>query len=113
MKGVTLALGILLGVLWLVGLSQGATPWLVWWDLVAAVITIVLAVTLVRSVGQFSNLDGAVGVGLLVLWIIALNARATTWLVWSTFVFGIAYLIAASSMVGHVGRRTVGRPSHA
>ncbi len=111
MKAVMIVLAIALGILWIAGLSAGASGWLVWLDFVGALWALGAGIAPDRR-GTLSNGSAfAIGVGLLVLWIIGLGVHATIWMAWWTFAFGVAFIIAGA--VGARSTSAIGRPSHA
>ncbi len=101
LRGTSIALGIGLVILWLVGLSDHATLWLTWLDGLAGLAAFGVAavasdqatggatVTMARTAG------GPLGIslGLYILWIIGLATHAERWLTWWTFAFACAFLI--------------------
>src|SRR5262249_34500726 len=107
-----LGLGIGLGILWLAGLSAHAAPWLVWINFVIAVLSILTAAAPATGPSLVKVTPFLYGVALLLLWIIGLGVRASYWMVWWTFAFGIVYLIygvAASRPEQHIGRPAGGQ----
>jgi hypothetical protein len=107
---VLLALG--LGLVWLAGLRVGATPWLVWLDFVAALLALGNAFMPAEAGGLVRASPIAIGVALLVLWIVALIVGAVPWLAWWTFAFGVAFVIfGLVSMGSRPIDRTTLRPT--
>jgi len=104
-RGVSVALGIGLIILWIAGLSAHATPWLAWLDGVAGLAAIVLGLTAVRMAAFGVAAWGLVALGLFVLWIIGLAAHGPLWLAWWTFAFACAFVILAASSVSGSDRR--------
>jgi len=94
-RGISLILAVGLIILWLVGLSQHATPWLTWLDGLGALFGFAIAggaaVVMARHVGSAASI--VLGIGLGVLWIIGLAEHREGWLVWWTFAFACAYLV--------------------
>jgi hypothetical protein len=106
-----LAIGLV--VLWLAALSQHATSWLTWADVVAALCAFAIAAGAGASVtpGSSATLPLALSVGLAVLWIIGLASHASSWLAWWTFAFACAFLlIGVADGVGSTRQMTRPRP---
>jgi hypothetical protein len=102
----SIALGIGLVVLWLVGLWNGATAWLTWLNGVGGLVAFGIAASVTpRVVGAAAGSPIALSVGLFALWIIALITHATTWLTWWTFAFACAFLMVGMAG-GYVARPT-------
>lgn len=93
MRAGLIILGLALGLLWVVGLSAGAASWLVWLDFVAAVIALLAGLIPQSAASALKGAPFFVGIGLLVLWIIALASAVVPWMTWWTFAFGIAFLL--------------------
>jgi hypothetical protein len=93
MRGGMVLLGLGLGVLWIVGLSYGATSWLVWLDFAAAIAS--LATVLAPDSAPWVLRGGpfAIAAALFVLWAVGLAGGATPWLAWWTFGFAMAFLL--------------------
>jgi len=94
-RGVSVALGIGLAILWLVGLNYHAAAWLTWLDGVGALIAFGIGASLNERLSP-SVVGGApiaLSLGLFVLWIVGLVMSVETWLVWWTFVFACAFLL--------------------
>jgi hypothetical protein len=96
MRAGLVILGLGLVILWIVGLSEHATPWLDWLLLLGALLSFSTAG--VTSLGRAAERRGfalagpfTLSVGLLILWIIGLATGATAWLAWWTFAFAIGY----------------------
>src|SRR5262245_24316318 len=95
LRGISIALGIGLIVLWLVGVNNQATLWLTWLDGIAALWAFTLGASIVPGRSGLSATAGAplaLSLGLYVLWGIGLLTRAEPWLAWWTFVFACAFL---------------------
>jgi hypothetical protein len=93
-RATSIALGIGLLVLWIVGLSHRATPWLTWMDGVAALAAFGIAGSMMGgSLGVVSGGPMGLGIALGVLWIIGLARHDVSWLVWWTFAFGCAFVL--------------------
>jgi hypothetical protein len=88
-----LAIGLV--ILWLVGLSQHATAWLTWLDVVGALFGFAIAAGAGPQVarGFAGGAPIALAIGLGVLWIIGLATHAEAWLTWWTFAFACAFLL--------------------
>jgi hypothetical protein len=115
-------LGIGLGLLWLAGLYNHATSWLVWLTFASAILSLLFglmpetvsgAAPGKRS-GTLMRMPPFVQTAvLLVLWIIGLASGATSWLTWWTFAFAIAYGLlglGTSLPESRAGRPTVTGP---
>ncbi len=102
-RGSSIVLGAGLVILWLVGLANGASPWLTWMTLLGGVFSFGLAAAIVPNRGGFAVAAGApiaLAIFLSVLWIVALTIGATGWLAWWTFAFACAYLILGLLAIG-------------
>jgi hypothetical protein len=99
-RGSSIALGIALGILWIVGLSEHATGWLTWLNGLAAVCAFGISTIDERTATtqMLVGLPIALAVGLFVLWIVALAVGAEAWLAWWTFAFA-----CCSLLIGIVG----------
>ncbi len=105
-RGISIALGIGLIILWITGLSQHATAWLTWLDGIAGLCAFGIAGVIRPGVaGSLAASPIALSVGLFVLWIIALAIGASGWLSWWTFVFACAFLL-----LGIAGGASLRRP---
>jgi hypothetical protein len=104
-RGVSIALGIGLVILFIVGLGRHATPWLTWLDGLAALFAFVLAGAGAATVATALGGGGvfALAIGLGVLWIIGLSTHAVVWLTWFTFAFACGFLLLG--MVESVGHK--------
>ena len=90
-------LGAILGILWVVGLSTGATFWLAWMIALAALACFGTTSPVPEQragVIAAPNL-GLVAAGLAACWIIGLLTSATGWLVWCCFAGALAALSVA------------------
>ncbi len=107
----SVVLGAGLVVLWIVGLNQGATMWLTWLLGLAGLTSIVVAAMLPAQHGREGAKPPALlGFTLFGIWIVAIAARATSWLTWWTFALGFAYLVVAALEAhqgGEVHRRAM------
>jgi hypothetical protein len=92
---VSLAVATLL--LWLVGLVDDATSWMVWLNGVAAILTLLLVPVTRDNVGPLGVSLGPalIGVGLIVMFLVGLATGASAWLTWFTLAFGLGYLMFA------------------
>jgi hypothetical protein len=108
LRGLSIALGIGLVVLFMVGLGRNATPWLTWMDGVAALGAFAIAAGALAT--STSGGGAVIGLGLLlgVLWILGLSTHAVLWLTWWTFAFSCAFLLVGlvASVSGPVSTRT-------
>ncbi len=86
-------LGTGLAFLWAVGWSTGATGWLVWTDLAAALVT--FGGLGPASIEDFPGVATwpCVGLVLVAAWLFGLALHATPWLLWLNFALGCAYVI--------------------
>ncbi len=109
-RGISVALGVGLAILWLVGLNYHATSWLTWLDGVAALVAFGIGASLSErmSAGVLGGTPIALSIGLFILWIIGLVMNAETWLVWWTFVFACAFLLVGlgAALPSSTTRRT-------
>lgn len=92
------ALGIAMVLLWIVGLVDNATPWVVWLGGVAAVLTFLLVPVTRDDVGPIGVSLGPnlIGLGLLAVFIVAEVTHASAWITWFTFAFSVGYLMLAA-----------------
>ncbi len=94
MKPVLAVLGIGIIILGLFGL--GRSDWMGWLDIVIGIAALIASGTLgrtTRAVGIGTTVG--LGVAALVLWIIGLATGVVAWLVWWTFAFGVAFIVAS------------------
>jgi hypothetical protein len=112
MKVGMVALGVALAVLFIVGLSSGASPWLVWLDLVCAIASLLVAFVPDSQIGVLTASPYVISAGLIMLWIVGLATMATPWLAWWTFAFGVAYAVLGLSRLAapEYPRRDVTHP---
>ena len=91
-----LALALLL--LWVVGVTDGATPWMTWLDGVAAVLTLLLVPVTRPSIGPVGAavVPSLIGSGLVAMFVVGLATHASGWLTWFTGAFGAGYLLYAA-----------------
>lgn len=105
-RGVSVALGIGLIILWIAGLSAHSALWLTWLDGIAGLVAILLGVAVVGSVARAGVGGwGLLALGLFVLWIIGLAAHAPLWLAWWTFAFACAFVVLAAASTSGGERR--------
>ncbi len=92
------ALGIAMILLWIVGLVDHATDWVVWLDGIAGVLTFLLVPVTRDDVGPIGVSLGPnlVGLGLLAVFIVAVSTRASAWITWFTLAFSGGYLMLAA-----------------
>lgn len=94
----SVALGVALGIVWVIALSTGATFWLTWMVALAALTCLgTAALASERGTGLLAagNL-GFIGVMLAACWIVGLLLTSTTrWLTWSCFAAALVMLTAA------------------
>lgn len=97
----TFILGIGLGILWWVGLSEDHRATVLWFDAVAAVLSFGMAALLEEPEHRASRAIGpaVLGLGLAAVWIGAMGAQQPSWASWLNFVFAIAYIGVATSAV--------------
>lgn len=88
-------LGIGLLILWLVGLGRETAGWLMWFNFVAGILSIIGGFVVSERVGRNARVGLPIGLsaGLFVLWIIALATDVLDWKAWWTFAFACAYLL--------------------
>jgi hypothetical protein len=110
MRAGLIILGLALGILWIVGLSNHVAAWLVWTVFCVAVASLLLGLVPTEVPSAVMASPVALGIALLVLWIIGLAAGTTTWMVWWTFGFGIAYVLLGFASAVPEGRRAGPRP---
>jgi hypothetical protein len=92
-RGSAIVLGVGLVVLWLVGLTRGATAWLTWCQLLVAIGSFAYAtLPAMRTRGFGLGGPAFMAITLFVLWMVGLGAGAVSWLCWWTFGFACAYL---------------------
>ena len=99
-RGVAIALGLGLLVLWIAGLSYHAPVWLAWLDGVAGLIAFIVAWAFLASAMVGVAMSGGLALGLFVLWIIALGSRGGIWMAWWTFGFAAAFSLLAVAAMG-------------
>lgn len=103
-RNVSMFLGAVLLALFVVGVSgEYAASWLVWWDLAAAATAFLLAVFVTPENPRSLRVGGpiAMGVALLVLWIVALSTTGVAgWLTWFNFAVGCAFLFTGLAAGG-------------
>lgn len=97
-RGLTIAVGIGLIILWIAGLSSPvSTPWLTWLDGIAGL----FAFSVAGGIASYNNRSRRSGsafvlsLGLFVLWLIGLSTGVVAWQIWWTFAFACAELIVA------------------
>ena len=112
-KGVVI-LGIGLALLAAIGLAVDRQAHLLWFDVLAAVLSI-------GEVGLINERDLAaaagagpavIAVGLTAVWIVGLASHQPAWTVWANFAFACAYLLLAIAAAAR-GHRRVARQAHA
>src|SRR5262249_8869446 len=92
-------------ILWIVGLTYHATAWLTWLDLVGAIFGFIIAAGVGAAAARSATAGPiALGVGLGVLWLIAVAAGAIPWLTWGAFAFACAFFLVGV-LGGLVGQR--------
>lgn len=92
------ALGIATLLLWIVGVVDHATIWIVWLDGVAAALTFLLVPVTRDRVGAIGVAIGPalIGLGLIALFIVGLVTEASGWITWFNLAFGAGYLMFAA-----------------
>jgi hypothetical protein len=94
MRPVIAVLGIGIVILGLFGL--GVSTWLGWLDIVLGVVALISSGALGRTPRNTAvGTSVGLGVAALICWIIALVSGVVGWLTWSTFAFGVAFVLAA------------------
>ena len=101
---ISLAVG--LGILWVVGLSQGAAPWLVWLDFIAALIALAAPLLPEQNGTIMKAPPFALAVGVGALWLGALATGVRSWLTWWNFAFAIAFLVLGFALLSEPSERT-------
>src|SRR5947209_16826782 len=93
-------IGLGLAVLWVIGMCEDAEVWLTWLDGVAATLSFAVVGLIPEREGSrlAAGAMGAVGLGLLALWLTGLATHATPWLTWWTFVAGCVTALAAGAV---------------
>jgi hypothetical protein len=104
----TVALGIALAVLAAVGLRVDRQASILWFDLVAAVLSVGVAALEQEDEMGPSRAGGpaVIGLGLAAVWIAGLVSQQPRWAVWANFLAACAYL-ALAAMGAAAGRRAV------
>lgn len=94
-RGISIALGVGLVILWLVGLGNHATSWLTWVDGLAALAAFGVAASVSEGMAASRAASGPLilAAALFGLWVIALFVGASHWLAWWTFAFGCGFLV--------------------
>ena len=94
-------LGIGLGLLWWVGLSENQSASVLWFDAIAAVLSFGMAALIEDPERSPSRALGpaVLGVGLAAVWIGGMAAHQPVWASWLNFAFAVAFLAVASSAV--------------
>jgi hypothetical protein len=92
------ALGVTMVLLWLVGVVDGATPWMTWLDGIAGVLTLLLVPVTRPTTGPIAAAVGPLllGGGLIAMFIVAAGVHASGWLTWFTLAFGAGYVMFAA-----------------
>lgn len=107
-------IGLALGLLWWIGVSQHPGARILWFDAVAAVLSFGLG-GLVDAEAEENGAIGpaiacsAMGLGLAALWIVGMAAGQPIWANWLNFVFAVASVGTAVAVVAH-GRHLT--PAH-
>jgi hypothetical protein len=110
-RGTSIALGIGLVILWIVGLSNQATGWLTWLDGLAAIVAFGIAAAAVSDgTGAMAASPIGLSVGLFVLWIVGLTMHSETWLAWWTFAFACGFLLLGLFSGASTRRPTMAHP---
>jgi hypothetical protein len=102
---ISVALGLGLVIAWIAGLANHALGWLTWVSLAAALLAFGGAWAFVTGRRIGAVLAGFLGMGLLLVWLIALGARGSSWLTWWTFGFGSGFVILAILAFGTAAPR--------
>jgi hypothetical protein len=90
----SIALGVGLVVLWIVGLSNHDVRWMAWLDLCAAIIAFIGA-NVSEQTSRTMRIGGpvALGLGLFGLWIGGVVTGTSVGLAWANFGFGVAFFV--------------------
>ncbi len=97
-RGLTIAVGIGLIILWIAGLSSPvSSPWLTWLDGIAGLFAFSIAggIASYNTRGMRGGSTFVLSLSLFVLWIIALATGVVAWQTWWTFAFACAELVIA------------------
>ncbi len=111
-----IGLGLGMGLLWVLGLVFGQPAWITWLDFLAALLS--LAAPAIRSPSSTTGPRSALltagpfslGIGVGLLWIIALASGVSEWMTWLNFVGAVAYLLLGFGMAGERGVRPITGP---
>ena len=97
LRALLVTLGIAMFLLWLVGLVDHATDWVVWVDGIAALLTLGLVAATHDRLGPIGASLGPnlIGLGLVAVFVVGLVTDASAWIVWFTLAFGTGYLLFA------------------
>jgi hypothetical protein len=98
LRALIVTLGIAMFLLWLVGLVDHSTDWIVWVDGVAALLTLCLVAATHDRLGPVGVALGPnlIGLGLVAVFIVGLVTGASAWIVWFNLAFGTGYLLFAA-----------------
>lgn len=102
-KGISVALGVGLAILWIAGLSSPYAPvWLTWLDGVGALCAFMIGGANKPADLRNRRMTGPVllSVGIFALWIIALATKTVGWMTWWNFAFACAFLFFGVSAGG-------------
>jgi len=96
-KGVV-GLGVALAAFVVIGLRVDSRAVILWFDLVAAVLSVGIAgIEREDEMGAMRGAaPGLIGLGLGALWIVGLGSQQPRWAVWGNFVAACAYLTLAA-----------------
>jgi hypothetical protein len=98
-RGIAALLGVVLVVAWAFGWAGGASRWLVWTNLGAAVVVFAgLGPASIDDAQGFGTWP-FVGLALFAAWMFGLAVGATTWLTWLNFAVACAFLILSFALV--------------
>jgi hypothetical protein len=103
-RGISVALGVGLIILWIVGMSSHAVPWLTWLDGLGGLMGIVMGISVLQVGRTGVAAWGLLALGLYVLWIVGLASGRGMWLAWWTFGFACAFLILAAASASGIER---------
>lgn len=112
-RATSIVLGVGLMLLWLIGLGQRATPWLTWLVGVGGMGAFAVAAVVSPRRNSLAALVAspmAVGIGLVVLWIIGVSVGATGWVAWWAFAFACTFFLLALVATSSDGRSLPRRP---
>lgn len=105
-----MALAVGLGILWVVGMAEGAVSWLVWLDFVAALAAMAVPLLPERGGASLKAPPFVLAFGVGLLWVFALATGVRSSLTWWNFAFAVAFLVLGFAALGEPGGRTITGP---